>query len=95
MTEASLKAGVIGWPIDHSFSPHLHGFWLNHYNINGEYLPFAVEPENRLVARNLERDWNEKLAQVERLEREYLTHSQPTNSRSPAADIPPQPRHLG
>jgi DNA invertase Pin-like site-specific DNA recombinase len=31
----------------------------------------AVEPENRLVARNLERDWNEKLAEIERLEREY------------------------
>jgi DNA invertase Pin-like site-specific DNA recombinase len=30
----------------------------------------AVEPENRLVARNLEKDWNEKLAAVERLERE-------------------------
>ena len=30
----------------------------------------AVEPENRLVARNLERDWNEKLAELERLERE-------------------------
>jgi len=32
---------------------------------------FTVEPENRLVARNLERDWNEKLAEIERLEREY------------------------
>ena len=31
----------------------------------------AVEPENRLVARSLEREWNEKLAAVERLEREY------------------------
>lgn len=30
----------------------------------------AVEPENRLVARNLERDWNDKLAEVERLQRE-------------------------
>lgn len=30
----------------------------------------AVEPENRLVARNLEKDWNEKLAAVELLERE-------------------------
>jgi hypothetical protein len=27
----------------------------------------AVEPENRLVARNLEKDWNEKLAVVEQL----------------------------
>lgn len=39
---------------------------------------FAVEPENRLVARTLERDWNEKLAEVERLEREYLTWPKPT-----------------
>ena len=30
----------------------------------------AVDPENRLVGRTLERDWNEKLAEVERLERE-------------------------
>jgi DNA invertase Pin-like site-specific DNA recombinase len=30
----------------------------------------AVDPENRLVARNLEKDWNEKLAAVEQLERE-------------------------
>lgn len=35
----------------------------------------TVEPENRLVARNLERDWNEKLAAVEQLERERLTAS--------------------
>jgi DNA invertase Pin-like site-specific DNA recombinase len=33
----------------------------------------AVEPENRLVARNLEREWNEKLAAVEQLEREQTT----------------------
>jgi DNA invertase Pin-like site-specific DNA recombinase len=30
----------------------------------------VVDPENRLVARNLERDWNEKLAVVEQLQRE-------------------------
>lgn len=33
----------------------------------------AVEPENRLVARSLERDWNEKLTVVDQLEREYTT----------------------
>jgi DNA invertase Pin-like site-specific DNA recombinase len=33
----------------------------------------AVEPENRLVARTLEKDWNEKLAVVEQLEREQAT----------------------
>ena len=39
---------------------------------------FAVEPENRLVARSLERDWNEKLTDIERLEREYATSPKPT-----------------
>jgi len=35
----------------------------------------AVEPENRLVARNLEKDWNDKLAAVEQLEREQVAAS--------------------
>jgi DNA invertase Pin-like site-specific DNA recombinase len=35
----------------------------------------AVDPENRLVARNLEKDWNEKLAAVEQLEREQTLAS--------------------
>jgi DNA invertase Pin-like site-specific DNA recombinase len=39
---------------------------------------FAVDPENRLVARSLERDWNEKLAQIERLEREFAMLPKPT-----------------
>ena len=30
----------------------------------------AVDPENRLVARTLEREWNEKPAEIERLERD-------------------------
>lgn len=38
----------------------------------------AVDPENRLVARTLEQDWNDKLAEVERLAREYATLPQPT-----------------
>lgn len=37
----------------------------------------AVDPENRLVARNLERDWNEKLAEVVRLERESAAAVRP------------------
>jgi hypothetical protein len=38
----------------------------------------AIEPEHRLVARTLEREWNEKLAAVERLEREYAAVARPT-----------------
>ncbi|WP_083897390.1 shikimate dehydrogenase [Azospirillum sp. B506] len=38
-------AGVMGWPIGHSRSPRLHGFWLRHYGIDGAYVPLAVAPE--------------------------------------------------
>jgi DNA invertase Pin-like site-specific DNA recombinase len=38
----------------------------------------AVEPENRLVARSLERDWNEKLVAVEQLERAYVAAPRPS-----------------
>lgn len=38
------KAGVIGWPIKHSLSPQLHGWWLRHYGIEGSYESFPVEP---------------------------------------------------
>jgi shikimate dehydrogenase len=39
-------AGVIGWPVGHSLSPRLHGYWLNQYGIDGSYIPLAVSPEN-------------------------------------------------
>ena len=39
-------AGVIGWPVGHSRSPRLHGFWLEQYGIDGAYLPLAVKPED-------------------------------------------------
>ncbi len=38
----------------------------------------AVDPENRLVARNLERDWNEKLTEVVQLERESAAAARPS-----------------
>src|SRR6266851_951556 len=40
----------------------------------------AVEPEFRLVARSLERDWNEKLGVLDQLERDY-TETAPAASR--------------
>lgn len=39
-------AGVMGWPVAHSLSPRLHGFWLNRYGIDGAYVPLAVSPED-------------------------------------------------
>ena len=38
-------AGVFGWPVAHSRSPRLHGYWLDHYRIDGAYVPLAVPPE--------------------------------------------------
>ena len=39
-------AGVMGWPVAHSRSPALHGFWLAAYGIDGAYVRLAVRPEN-------------------------------------------------
>ena len=38
-------AGVIGWPVSHSRSPRLHGYWLEKHGIDGAYVPLAVPPE--------------------------------------------------
>ncbi len=40
----SKVAGVMGWPVDHSLSPRLHGYWLQRYGIDGAYVPLAVAP---------------------------------------------------
>jgi len=45
-----IMAGVIGWPVAHSLSPRLHGYWLDQYNINGSYLALPVQPENLQTA---------------------------------------------
>ena len=35
----------MGWPVDHSLSPKVHGFWLKQYAIAGEYVRIPVAPE--------------------------------------------------
>lgn len=37
-------AGIVGWPVGHSRSPRIHGFWLSRHNIDGAYVPLAVRP---------------------------------------------------
>ncbi len=39
-------AGLLGWPVAHSRSPRLHGFWLERYRIDGAYVPLAVPPDS-------------------------------------------------
>lgn len=41
----TIKAAVIGDPINHSLSPKLHGFWLKKYGIDGSYEAIQVNPE--------------------------------------------------
>lgn len=42
----TIRSGVLGWPVSHSLSPRLHGYWLKKYGINGSYEPLAVKPED-------------------------------------------------
>jgi shikimate dehydrogenase len=39
-------AGIMGWPVTHSRSPLLHGFWLDQTGVDGAYLPLPVRPEH-------------------------------------------------
>ncbi|WP_374440042.1 shikimate dehydrogenase [Stella sp.] len=45
LTGKARLAGVMGWPVSHSRSPRLHGYWLQQYGIDGAYVPLAVRPE--------------------------------------------------
>lgn len=46
MTTGMAKvAGVMGWPVAHSLSPRLHGYWLQQHGIDGAYIPMAVQPD--------------------------------------------------
>jgi len=38
------RAGVCGWPVAHSRSPVIHGYWLARYHLEGAYERFAVPP---------------------------------------------------
>jgi shikimate dehydrogenase len=38
------RAGVVGWPVEHSRSPTIHRYWLKELGISGSYEKFAVRP---------------------------------------------------
>ena len=50
LTGHARLAGIIGWPVAHSRSPRLHGFWLERHAIDGAYVPLAVRPEDFATA---------------------------------------------
>ena len=38
-------AAIVGWPVEHSRSPALHGYWLKQHGIDGHYGRLPVEPK--------------------------------------------------
>jgi shikimate dehydrogenase len=38
-------AAIVGWPVEHSRSPALHGYWLKHHGLSGHYGRLPVEPK--------------------------------------------------
>jgi len=50
LTGHARLAGIVGWPVAHSRSPRLHGFWLERHAIDGAYVPLAVRPEDFATA---------------------------------------------
>jgi shikimate dehydrogenase len=42
---AERAACVVGWPIKHSRSPLIHGYWIKHYGLAAEYRREEVAPE--------------------------------------------------
>jgi shikimate dehydrogenase len=45
ITGTTRLAGIMGWPVAHSRSPLLHGFWLEQTGVDGAYVPLPVRPE--------------------------------------------------
>ncbi len=43
-------AAVVGWPVAHSLSPRLHGFWLKEQDLAGSYLGLPVAPADFAAA---------------------------------------------
>jgi shikimate dehydrogenase len=47
MVEIPIKSAcVIGYPIKHSRSPQLHGYWLEHYGLGGRYIAESISPDH-------------------------------------------------
>jgi shikimate dehydrogenase len=41
-----IRACVIGWPVAHSRSPLIHGYWLKTYGVDGSYTKHPVRPDD-------------------------------------------------
>jgi shikimate dehydrogenase len=39
-------AGIVGWPVAHSLSPRLHGYWIAEHKLDAAYVPLPVRAED-------------------------------------------------
>jgi len=46
ITGKAKVAGIMGWPVGHSKSPRLHGYWLEKHGVDGAYIPLPVRPDD-------------------------------------------------
>jgi shikimate dehydrogenase len=44
LTGHARLAGITGWPVGHSRSPRLHGYWIDRYKVDAAYVPLPIEP---------------------------------------------------
>jgi shikimate dehydrogenase len=49
MSGPAKRACIIGWPVAHSRSPLIHGYWLDKYGIDGSYVKRPVRPEDAVA----------------------------------------------
>ena len=49
LTGKAKLAGIIGWPVAHSLSPVLHGYWLAEHGIDGALVPLPARAEDFAV----------------------------------------------
>lgn len=47
-------AFIVGWPVEHSRSPLIHGYWLGERGINGSYGRLAVAPGGEALRATLD-----------------------------------------
>ncbi len=46
LTGQAKLSGVIGWPVGHSLSPALHGYWIEQMRIDAAYVPLPVQHDD-------------------------------------------------
>src|ERR1700743_429954 len=44
MNDTSNLTGLIGYPVSHSLSPHIHAYWIAEHKLEGDYKLFTTAP---------------------------------------------------